>query len=421
MRTDRRYRSAGVSQPITEALVADAAALLAAHGAPDELVVRDPTLRGFVVRLRASGRHSYGAAWGRGRTLKLGTSDKLTAGKARRAAREALAQANLKGAPDLAAAKRARLTLRGFLTDTYRDWALKHLRTGAETLARLERSFAAVLDLRLVDLTAFRVEAWRTARLKGGASKSTVNRDVDDLKACLRRAVAWGHLASYPLAAVKRYRLDRAPVVRYLTPDEETRFLTALEDRDAARVAKRASANAWRRARGYPELPSYGPYTDHVRPFLLLALHTGCRRGELLAATWGDVDVVRAVLTVRGHHAKSGQTRHVPLNATALATLNAWRPDPAPAAEALVFPGVDGRAIADLKSAWRTVTTAADLKAFRLHDLRHTFASKLVQAGVDLNTVRELLGHADLKMTIRYSHLAPDLKAAAVARLVSAS
>ena len=71
-----------------------------------------------------------------------------------------------------------------------------------------------------------------------------------------------------------------------------------------------------------------------------------------------------------------------------------------------------------LKTAWQKVAKAAKLHAFTFHDLRHTFASKLVQAGVDLNTVRELLGHADIKMTLRYAHLAPEHKAAAVAKLV---
>jgi site-specific recombinase XerD len=72
-----------------------------------------------------------------------------------------------------------------------------------------------------------------------------------------------------------------------------------------------------------------------------------------------------------------------------------------------------------LKTSWAKVVTTAKLQDFTFHDLRHTFASKLVQAGVDLNTVRELLGHSDIKMTLRYAHLAPEHQAAAVAKLVA--
>src|SRR5262249_48394378 len=134
---------------------------------------------------------------------------------------------------------------------------------------------------------------------------------------------------------------------------------------------------------------------------------------------WGDVDLVQCRLIVRGTSAKSGLTRHVPLNTEAADVLRAWRSSEHKTRD-LVFPGPEGKPMFSLKTAWSKVATAAKLKDFTFHDLRHTFASKLVQAGVDLNTVRELLGHADIKMTLRYSHLAPEHKAAAVAKLVRA-
>ena len=185
--------------------------------------------------------------------------------------------------------------------------------------------------------------------------------------------------------------------------------------------AKREAANAWRRERGYAEWPADNP--DHLTPIVLVALNTGLRKGELFNLRWTDVDLVGAQLTVRGEGAKSGQTRHVPLNAEALETADtSGAPADSTTLDGYVFPGRvdsnDGR-LDDVKKAWVPIVKAAKLDAFRFHDLRHTFASKLVMAGVDLNTVRELLGHSDLKMTLRYAHLAPEHKAAAVAKLVA--
>lgn len=152
-----------------------------------------------------------------------------------------------------------------------------------------------------------------------------------------------------------------------------------------------------------------------------MALNTGLRRGELLGLTWGDVDLLQSRLTVRGASAKSGLTRYLPLNTEAVDVLRVWASTlPADTEGATpVFPGPDGGPMFSLKTAWQKVAKAAKLDGFTFHDLRHTFASKLVQAGVDLNTTRELLGHADIKMTLRYSHLAPEHRAAAVAKLVA--
>jgi integrase len=193
--------------------------------------------------------------------------------------------------------------------------------------------------------------------------------------------------------------------------------LTPAAARDEERRRGRMSANEWRRERGYELMPEFGTYTDHLSPIVLLAIDTGLRRGELLPLNWDDVDLERAILTVRGEGAKSGRTRHVPLNAEAVWVLREWQ---GPTRSGLSFPGEDGQQMTHLKSTWTRVAKVAKLRAFRFHDLRHTFASKLVQRGVDLNTVRELLGHSDFSLTLRYAHLAAENKAAAVATLMDA-
>jgi integrase len=115
--------------------------------------------------------------------------------------------------------------------------------------------------------------------------------------------------------------------------------------------------------------------------------------------------------------AKSGQTRRVPLNREAVEVLAAWREQTNVADQPRVFPGVDGERLTTINTAWRSLRTAAGLPDFRFHDLRHHFASRLVQSGIDLNTVRELLGHADITMVLRYAHMSPDRLSMAVERV----
>jgi integrase len=147
-------------------------------------------------------------------------------------------------------------------------------------------------------------------------------------------------------------------------------------------------------------------------------------------------------VTVRGAVAKTGTTRHIPLNDLAVEVLQNWRAQTDGAG--LVFPAtkklpirprgddkpewVDARrkksktpgAFDNVTSSWAELLKKAKIENFRWHDMRHSFASKLVMAGVDLNTVRDLLGHTDIKMTLRYAHLAPQAKADAVQKIVFA-
>jgi len=194
----------------------------------------------------------------------------------------------------------------------------------------------------------------------------------------------------------------------------------ALDTREQGLRDGRGSANEWRRMRGYSLLPdiTVTTFADHIKLMVLLSLNTGMRRGEVFSLTWEAVSLNTAMLTVHGKTAKSDTTRYIPLNDEALSMMKAWQTQTGQTS-GLVFPNTQGKRFNNVKRSWATVLKPAGITGFRWHDLRHCFASQLVMAGVDLNTVRELMGHGDIKMALRYAHLAPEHKAAAVAKLTA--
>ena len=385
--------------------------------------IRDSKLVGFILRVRPSGRHSYYAVYGRNRWHLLGTSDVLSAPEAREECRKVLADV-AKGADPVVAKREAKkdITFEAFVAEHYEPWATAQRKTGAEQTQRLRQAFGPTLNsMKLSEINAFVIERWRSARLKDGTSPSTVNRDLNTLRGAFSRALDWGLLKAHPLAKVKASKTDKRAIVRYLTADEEGRLQKALAARDDRRRAERESANRWRAERGYRLWEPFGVYSDYLTPLVVTALHTGLRRGELFGLCWRDVDLVAARLTVRGEQTKSGQTRHVPLNKSVLEALKQWHKESAPKdADAYVFAGDGDEALTDIKRSWGKLMTAAKITDFRFHDLRHSFASRLVMAGVDLYVVQGLLGHHSPQMTMRYAHLSPSTTAAAVAKLVAA-
>lgn len=377
--------------------------------APQPYEISDSKVPGLIARVQPSGRVAYYTILGRGRRCNLGQHPVVTLEQARKSAMKALTAAQA-GATNLEVKAVARprsvkvITLGSFIDDKYADWLHENLRTGKAEAARLRSACKDLLDKPLAELTAWSIERWRADRLKPGRAPSAVNRDYNALRAALRRANVWGSLKAPP-PKVKRLKVDNAAVVRFLNPDEELSLRAALDARELRMREGRESGNAWRAERGYELLPTRtDAFVDLIKPFILTLLNTGMRRGEAFNLVWRDIDFERRVLVVRGSGAKSGQSRVIPLSAEAFEALKSWRKQNG--GEGIVFAGREGERLTTLKKAWAGLMTAAGIKDFRMHDCRHTFASKLVQQGVSLSVVRDLLGHATTEMTERYSHLA---------------
>ena len=381
--------------------------------------IRDSRLKGLLLRIQPSGSASYVVEWRRGRRMTIGRTTIFSPDQARDRAKKILGQAadGIDPLKNRQLAKTATLT--AFLTNEYGPWFELNRKSGKTILKRLKHCFEGDFgSTRLHEISPLRIEKWRGKKLDEDLAKSTLNRDLSALKAALSKAVEWGLIDSNPVAKVKLYAVDDNASVRYLNPDEEKRLRTALMDRDDHLRKRRSQFNEWRRERNLPLFPEFGPedFPDHLHPIVILTLNTGMRRGELFNLRWSSLDLDKALLEVAGPGAKSGQTRHIPLNQEALRALKRWR-KPTITNKGLVFPGIDGGRLTNINSAWRSLTKRASLPDFRFHDCRHHFASRLVMAEVPLNTVRELLGHSEISMTLRYAHLAPEHKADAVAKL----
>jgi integrase len=261
-------------------------------------------------------------------------------------------------------------------------------------LRRLRRHFGDAADLS--EIKARDAVGLRDRLLGEGKAPATVNRYLAPLKAILRRAQSeWGAVAVIPAIKLLPLRNWR---YRWLTEDEERRLLAAAP--------------------------------DHLRALIIFLCDTGARLGEALTLTWSNVDLDRSPRgIVRFMETKSGRPRAVPLTDRVAYLLRRWRSANAQDGERVFLYRPEGRGDGACVNpgrprpyrrphrAWRTAAKAAGLADVRLHDLRHTFASRLVMRGVPLATVSRLLGHSSIHMTMRYAHLAPDAFDAAVGKL----
>jgi integrase len=233
------------------------------------------------------------------------------------------------------------------------------------------------------------IEAYKSAKLKAGLAPKSVNNHLTILRRILSLAAEWGVLTHTP------------PVKWLKCPEPEFDFL----DFDEAVRLEKGAAGEW-------------------AVMITVGLTTGLRQGELLALRWEDVDLVRGRLLVRRAVArgvigtpKSGKSREIPLNEKALAALKRQRH----LRGELVFCDDAGKMLRKGSCKWPlwSACKRAGLRRIGWHVLRHTFASHLVMRRAPLKAVQELLGHSTIEMTMRYSHLSPDVRKDAV-RLLDA-
>ena len=259
-------------------------------------------------------------------------------------------------------------------------------------------------SLLLIDITADDIAAYQKDRLKAGASPKTINLELGTLRAILRRHRIWANLQPDVKMLPVRDDFGKA-----LKADEERALLDAC-------AASRSRA---------------------LLPIVTLAMNTGMRRGEILGLTWARVDFLNERLTVGKSKTAAGQGRNIPLNATALGSLQTWATNfPSRRAEHFVFAveryglaGDDGSAHAhgfdpekpmgSFKEAWETAKRKSGVTC-RFHDLRHSACTRLVERGVPLPVIASLLGWSagtTVRMAKRYGHIGVDAQRRAVAEL----
>lgn len=238
------------------------------------------------------------------------------------------------------------------------------------------------------------VESYQSERLQAGKKRlksgeivgnkpATINRHVATLKHIMTKAVEWEMVEEETLKRVRRAKMleENNRRLRFLSVEESQALINACDKQ-----------------------------LNHLKPIVTMALNTGMRKGEILSLTWDDVDLTHGFILLS--RTKNGERREVSINTTLRSILEELFKGTAKRPRRIDVPYVfydypTGKPYANVHRSFVTACKNANIRDFHFHDLRHTFASHLVMAGIDITTVSSLLGHKDLKMTLRYSHLSP--------------
>lgn len=307
---------------------------------------------------------------------KIGRTSDITLADARKQAKTLKSEINLGADPRGAEkARQAVLTYSEFFENHYLPYVQPRKRSWMrdESLYRVHLK-ADFGNKRLTQISRQQIQSFHTAMKDKGLAAASANHGIKLLKHSLNLAIDWDMLETNPAARVPLFHEDNKKE-NYLDDDQLESLLTVLRS-DPNHMASRIA---------------------------LFLLSSGCRLNEALSAKWSDVDMVKRVFTVRASNSKSRKLRSVPLNDSAIDVLNQMGNEGK--LEFVFMNSHTGKPMTSINRTWNRLRIKAGLPHLRIHDLRHMYASFLVNDGRTLYEVQQILGHSDPKVTMRYAHL----------------
>ena len=265
----------------------------------------------------------------------------------------------------------------------YLDYAKINKRSWGRDESSLKRLLPFFGNMLLSKITPRYIEEYKKKRLDDQVKTGTINREL----ACLK------HMFTI---AEKLGKFDDKNPVKQVEFFQERQYVMKILDREEINRLIDAAA-------------------DHLKPILIIALSTGMRKGEIFNLRWSDIDFIEHYIHIK--ETKSNVMRKVPMNPIVAATLrNIERKNE------FIFPSLWSKKHKHIMGVFRLFKAAckrAGIRDLRFHDLRHTAATLMVMGGIDLVTVKEILGHSKIEMVVKYSHPTPENKRKAVNVLAS--
>jgi site-specific recombinase XerD len=339
----------------------------------------DTVVRGLLLAVRSSGSSTYSVRYkvnGQTKYAPIGPSSIVSLAEARKKAKALKAEIALGADPrGDAKAKRAIPTLTDFFDDTYLPYAKMHKRSWKRDVQLFARIKAKFGKLRLDQITKQQVSVFHAGLMEEGLSAASADHHPKLLRRMMSMAIEYDLIEKNPLAKFALFNHDNK-VEHYLDDVQLGQLMNVLRT-----DSNRAVCN-----------------------IAILLLGTGCRLNEILSAKKTDISIENKTLKISAINSKGGRVRSVPLNSASLEIIKLQMED-TEGFDYLFINHQTGKPYTTLQKVWCRLRNKAGLPHLRIHDLRHSFASFLVNSGRTLYEVQQILGHSQSIVTERYAHL----------------